>query len=229
MPEASRLSWSPRDSFRRTARVLGVAVPVPYERRRSRRSGRCSMSSGSSWPPPPSGASCAICSKPIRSGSLVVYQHGELRHVTCGSQTVRLGALEGAEEARRARLRAATLVDAAARWITRARVRRSPGHPRGRQVKPTAACPFCGHAAIVTDWRPMLPWLGVEGCLCDGFFLGAGVTQSRLTTLAPETRRTIARWITRVRASGREAWCTTDDGTGTGQLVVRTDRPDRPR
>jgi hypothetical protein len=80
----------------------------------------------------------------------------------------------------------------------------------------------------VTDWRPSVPWLAVEGCLCNGYFLWAQLTQRRLTQLTPEMRHNLSLRIIAVRATGSEAWCTTEDGTQTGPIVVRTERPDRP-
>jgi hypothetical protein len=78
------------------------------------------------------------------------------------------------------------------------------------------------------DWQPSAPWLAIEGCPCNGFFLWTGLTKKRLTQLTPEMRHTLSLRIIGVRAAGSEAWCTTEDGTETGPLVVRAVRPDTP-
>jgi hypothetical protein len=50
---------------------------------------------------------CPACSRPILSGRLVFYQHGELFHVRCASEALGLKIAEMAERARDAQTRAA--------------------------------------------------------------------------------------------------------------------------
>jgi predicted nucleic acid-binding Zn ribbon protein len=160
---------------------------------------------------------CSVCSKAIRSGMLVLYEDGQLFHLACRSRELRLHAMEGVADAQALRAHAATLLSDSTV---------GPRHPRPSR-KSHSACPFCGRAATVTDWRPSVPWLAVEGCPCEGFFLWTGLTQGRLTKLSRDARGRVALQIRGIRASGREAWCTTDDGTPAGSLVVRGERPDQ--
>jgi hypothetical protein len=71
-------------------------------------------------------------------------------------------------------------------------------------------------------------WLVIEDCQCGGLFLWAGLPAERFTQLSREARARLTRHIRGLRTSARDAWCTTDDGTPTGPLVIRTERPDRP-
>jgi hypothetical protein len=159
---------------------------------------------------------CPLCSKPVRSGSLVLFERDELIHVHCRSRAYHLMAMDGVEQAQVVRHRAAEVL------------RRVSGAPHVAAPRLKAACPLCGHPAVVTDWRPVSPWLVVEDCPCGAFFIWADLTQSRLTRLTPAARRDLAARVRRVRRAGQEAWCTSRDGTVSGPLVVRTTRPDRP-
>jgi hypothetical protein len=72
-------------------------------------------------------------------------------------------------------------------------------------------------------------WLAIEDCACLGFFLWTGLAEERLAQLTPKARRDLAARIRTIRRSGREAWCTSVDGSAAGPLVVQTTHPDRPR
>jgi hypothetical protein len=78
-----------------------------------------------SGPIPPPDSPCAVCSKPIRSGSLVVYEHGELFHVACRSRRLALASIEHVDGAQTVGQRAVRLIDDA---------RRSTGRMRRRQT-----------------------------------------------------------------------------------------------
>ena len=101
-------------------------------------------------------------------------------------------------------------------------------HPRPKRFT-EGACPFCGQQGTVLGWRPVTPWLTIEGCACSGFFLWAGLATSRLTQLSSRARQELSKLIVGMRSIGFEAWCTTNDGTAIGPLVVHNERPDRPR
>jgi hypothetical protein len=49
---------------------------------------------------------CPVCSKAIRSGSVVLFEHGELFHVACRSRTLELTAIEEVDRAKAAEERA---------------------------------------------------------------------------------------------------------------------------
>jgi hypothetical protein len=89
-------------------------------------------------------------------------------------------------------------------------------------------CPLCSHPATVTDWRPRLDWITVEGCPCGGFFVEARILEGRVPGLTAADRVDFAVRVRVFRAMGHEAWWTTLDGTETGPLVIRGERPDRP-
>jgi hypothetical protein len=70
--------------------------------------------------------SCPICSKPIKAGSLVLFQHGELFHVACVSRLSQRRARELADGSAGARARAASNVERAIDLVGAAkRLRRS--------------------------------------------------------------------------------------------------------
>ena len=119
---------------------------------------------------PPSDSACPVCSKPIRSGSVVLFEHGELFHVHCRSRQLQLRALEQVDRAEAARERAARRLEDAHRVRAERRIQRHglPKRPRGAGV-----CPLCRGPAIVTDWRPGADWIAVENCPCGDFFAGA--------------------------------------------------------
>jgi hypothetical protein len=162
---------------------------------------------------------CAVCSKSIGSGELVVYEQGAFSHVRCHSKVVRLRAIEDVAHSQKTRERADQVV-----FDSRSG---SLEHPRPTLRSTGESCPFCGGRATVTDWRPSVDWLVIEGCPCDGYFLWAGLSKGLLTQLSRETRARLALRIRGLRGSGREAWCMTEDGTETGLLIVRAERPDR--
>jgi hypothetical protein len=165
---------------------------------------------------------CLTCSKPIRSGSLVVYEHRELFHVACRSRVLQFTSIEQSDSAQTAKHRAVRLMDDARRAQTS---RRSPPDTGDRRL---TACPLCVHSATMTDWRPGAEWIAVEDCPCAGFFVWAPLLTERVRRLAARNRQDLAHRIRAFRAMGHEAWLTTLDGTLTGALVVRTARPSRP-
>jgi hypothetical protein len=77
--------------------------------------------------PPRTDPTCPVCSKPIISGSLVLYQHGEFLHVRCVNRTLGLKAMEEAERAKESQARAAEIQERAARLVEEAkRLRKRP-------------------------------------------------------------------------------------------------------
>src|SRR5262245_56667130 len=166
----------------------------------------------------PSDPICSICSKPVRSGSLVLYQGGEFFHVPCRSRATDLKAMEEVERARNAQGRALRLVDDTKR-------RRALHDPTDR---PPGSWPLCSQPATVTDWRPDLDWITVEGCSCGGYFLADGVLRRRVPAMSEAARAELTARIQEVRVSGHEAWLTTSDGGLNGPLIVQPGRPDRP-
>src|SRR5262245_28430387 len=163
---------------------------------------------------------CPVCSKPVRSGSLVLFEHGEIFHVACRSRSLELAAMEGVHRAKTAQQRSLHLVEETSR--RRARQRGEPLAKAGR-------CPICRYPATVTDWRPRVDWIAVEECRCNGFFALASVFEGRLPKLNAAERRDLSLRILKFRGMGLEAWCTTIDGTVDGPLLVRTERPDRAK
>jgi CheY-like chemotaxis protein len=91
-----------------------------------------------------------------------------------------------------------------------------------------ATCPLCAHPATLTDWRPGLDWIAVEDCPCQGFFIWGPLLTARVPRLPASDRQDISDRLRAFRAGGDEAWLATADGTVTGLLVVRSQRPDRP-
>jgi hypothetical protein len=167
-------------------------------------------------PPDPS---CPACSKSFWSGTLVLYEHGEFFHLGCRSHQLRRHALYRVAHAQATREQTARRVPELSSAFLK--------YPRPSRRSHEGACPFCGRRATVTDWRPSVDWLVIEDCPCNGFFLWAGLPTARLTKLTRDTRKQLVLRVREFRARGREAWCTTEDGTETGPLVVRTERPDR--
>jgi hypothetical protein len=90
------------------------------------------------------------------------------------------------------------------------------------------SCPVCTGAATVTDWRPRLEWVVVEGCACGGFSVWAPLLEDRLRRLSPAERADLAATIQGFRAMNHEAWVTSADGGIFGRLVILTRRPERP-
>jgi hypothetical protein len=152
------------------------------------------------------------------SGQLVLYDHGEFFHVGCRSRTIQSTAFDEVDRAQRA-----------VRRIEEAkRHQASLGKARPRQSGEAGVCPVCGHPALLTDWRPTLSWMAVERCFCGGFFVWTALLQGRLDTLDAAARSGLSDRIRAHRAAASEAWCTTSDGTVSGPLVIRSERPDRP-
>lgn len=60
---------------------------------------------------------CAACSKPIRSGTAVAFQHGEVFHVKCVTSALRHEAPDQGKRLREAKTRAAENLERAARLI----------------------------------------------------------------------------------------------------------------
>jgi hypothetical protein len=153
-----------------------------------------------------------LCSKPIRSGSFVLLEHGELLHVRCRSRILEEEAMETAARAEAAQDRSARLM------LQNLRLRR---------VRPQDPCPVCGQPAAVLDWRPAMPWLAFDGCSCGGFFVWSALLDSRLPGLSEEERGQLTAHIRLLRRTNTEAWLTTRDGTVSGEMHVRDHRPDR--
>src|SRR5262245_33121401 len=91
---------------------------------------------------------CPLCSKPIKSGKLVMFQHGELFHVGCMNKATQLRAYEQKARAEAAyaaatqnQERAAELIKAAQRLRLKCGACQKPLHPgpgyvRGRDGVP---------------------------------------------------------------------------------------------
>jgi hypothetical protein len=71
-----------------------------------------------------------------------------------------------------------------------------------------------------------MDWIVVENCPCQGFSVWASLLQARVPHLPVWDRQDISDRIRAFRAGGDEAWLATTDGTVTGPLVVRCQRPD---
>src|SRR5262245_46144814 len=164
---------------------------------------------------------CPLCSKPVRPGGLVVFEHGELFHVQCRSQQLRLRSLERIDHAEAAQKRAARLVDRASRSHA--------ARTRARAARDAEAswCPLCRQPATITDWRPRADWLAIEGCSCGGFFLRAGLLPGGLGSAAE--RQALAASVRGFRALGHEVWLAHANDARGGPLTIRTQRPDLPK
>jgi hypothetical protein len=167
--------------------------------------------------PPPV---CPVCSKPVRSGTLVLYEEGDLFHVTCRTRALGMKAMEQVDRAKAAQSRATRNLEDVER-----RRRQLTAGPRLRGT--LGLCPVCGQSATVTDWRPSVDWVAIEGCSCRGFFIWAGIYGSRVASLTEADRLDLSARIRTCRVMGHEAWCTTIDGTVNGAILVRTERPAR--
>src|SRR5688572_21781179 len=92
---------------------------------------------------------CPFCAKPIMSGTVVVFEHGEFFHVGCQRRALERADLDAAGRAEVARTRAENAAGASG-VARRAELTR-------RDLRP---CPVCATPAVVTDWRPShLDWL----------------------------------------------------------------------
>jgi hypothetical protein len=94
---------------------------------------------------------------------------------------------------------------------------------RVRQHRTAGNCPICGITATLTDWRPGLAWIVVEGCPCTGYFLWAPLLP-RLWFMGAEGRESLSHRIRDLRATGSEAWVSTRHGTPEDPSVVVSDR-----
>jgi hypothetical protein len=74
---------------------------------------------------------CPICSKPVESGSLVLFQHGELIHIRCVSHNLGIKTKEEWDRSKDAKAQALEAIERAARLIQEAQPRR-----RGRSHGP---------------------------------------------------------------------------------------------
>lgn len=157
---------------------------------------------------------CPLCMTPLRSG-VVFLAHGRVFHVACHAG---FRALERRDGGRRT----AREGDAGTAPADGGDLPASTSPWGARTIR---ACPLCGLAATVTDWRPGVDWVVVEGCACGGFFVSAPLFEGRLATLSEADRRALALRIRWFRAKGREAWCVTTDGSGTGPLDIREGAP----
>jgi hypothetical protein len=144
---------------------------------------------------------------------------GEVFHIRCRSEQLRLRAIEQKDRARLIMERVTDLAE-------QTRHRHAAGLPLG-----PLRCPVCEGPATLTDWRPRLDWMAVEDCPCGGFFVWTPLLdEGRLARLAPEDREILSQRLRHLRATQTtEAWLTTRDGTVMGALLIRTVRPDGPR
>ena len=165
--------------------------------------------------PPSSGVSCVFCSKPIGSGGYIQFETGELFHIRCRSRQLKLTALDQGARARLAVELAKSLVHENAS-LRRARPT--------RLIAKRAPCPICGVTATLTDWRPQIEWMAVEGCPCGGFLLWTSLLDDgQLARLTAEDRDVLSQRLRQHRATGSEAWLTAGR-----TLIIRDQRPDRP-
>src|SRR5262245_24666542 len=172
-------------------------------------------------PPLPPDPTCARCSKPVRSGGFLLSPTGEVLHILCRSRELQLEGLGASDRARIAIELAEALVEETTR-------RRQRAQPR-RQVMPLQVCPVCREPATLTDWRPTIDWLAVENCACRGYFVWTPLLDAgRLVRLTAEDREVLSSRLSALRTTRSEAWVTTRDGTVTGALIIRSERPDRP-
>jgi hypothetical protein len=150
----------------------------------------------------PPNPACAACSKPIRSNTLALFEHGDWFHVRCRSQAVQLRSLEAVDRARIARDRASNVRANATQSLSATRhLRATPG-----------ACPLCGHPVKITDWHPNFDWLAIEDCRCDGFFIRGGLFKfvsvacpSGIGGNSPNVSASVAPWVKRLGVPRRTA------------------------
>lgn len=95
-----------------------------------------------------------------------------------------------------------------------------------RRARRLDRCPVCREPASILDWRPSVPWLVVDGCRCDGFFLWTALLDTLLRGLPIEDRAMLSARIQSLRQTGKEAWLLTDDDTAGGALVLSDERPE---
>jgi len=88
----------------------------------------------------------------------------------------------------------------------------------------TGLCALCTSAATITDWGPVQDWLAIEGCPCGGFFIEKSLWDGRLLTMPTSDREAFAARLRAWRATRREAWVSTTDGT-VARFVISPERP----
>ena len=72
--------------------------------------------------------------------------------------------------------------------------------------------------------------MAVEDCPCRGFFVWTPLLdEGPLDRLTSEDRDILRQRLRHLRATESEAWITTRDGTVMGAMIIRSERPDRPR
>jgi hypothetical protein len=78
-------------------------------------------------PGPQADPTCPLCSKGITSGSLVLFEHGDLFHIRCMTERLGYSTLREMDRAREARTRAVENLDRSARLLEELRrTRKSP-------------------------------------------------------------------------------------------------------
>jgi Zn ribbon nucleic-acid-binding protein len=159
-------------------------------------------------PPDPA---CAVCSKPVRSDTLVLYRHGDLFHLACRSHATQ--SLDAIDRAQTAHQGTTDLIEAAKHQ----RAARAPKGPNAA----ASTCPLCTAAATVTDWRHVSEWIAVEDCACGGYFIWMPMIE-RVRVLPDRDRQALVRRVRDFRKGGHEAWFATTNGVMTGPLVIRT-------
>jgi hypothetical protein len=65
--------------------------------------------------------SCPICSKPLKAGSLVLFQHGELFHIGCAGRATQARAMELGDRSAKAQACAAQTVERSTELVEAAR------------------------------------------------------------------------------------------------------------
>jgi hypothetical protein len=84
---------------------------------------------------PPDDPLCSICSKPIRPGAAVAFEHGDIFHLTCRTRVMTLRAMELREQTAETVARAAENLARATDTVERAK------RLRNRYFPPR--CPVC--------------------------------------------------------------------------------------
>jgi hypothetical protein len=154
---------------------------------------------------------CPACSTPVRSGMLRLYERGEFYHAYCRSRQLARAALHENDGGK-------------APQAGVAGVRGGDDTPSSDGRAPRE-CPICQQAAIVLDGFAGMGWYAVDGCGCGGFFVAAETLEWRLPRLTTPERADLVTTIQGFRAMGRDAWLSTADGSLSGRLVVRVERP----
>jgi hypothetical protein len=152
---------------------------------------------------------CPACATPVATGTVRVYERGQFFHASCRSRQVGRLALQQADAGGGPTLEAA-------------------GAPEDRPVSQRLAtldiCPICKQPATVCSFAGA-EWYAVDGCTCAGFFVTAEVLEWRLPRLTATERTELVMTLQGFRAMGRDAWLSTGDGSISGRLIIRTQRP----